>query len=358
MPFRFLNNVGLGLAVLVFSFGCSDDNQQEGIMDTSSLDDEVPIVKDEDSKVDDKSCTEGEVFDASGVIYKCVDSEWIISSGEENKDNFEMTQGEGTLSELTLNHEGGEREYLLYLPKSFEEESSLPLLLNFHGFGGTMESHMRDSDMQGVADEGNFVLVYPQGTLLDGSPHWNSSLPSPDNKSSTNDFGFVSELIDELGTNYGIDESRVYATGYSNGAFLSYGLACHLSEKIAAVAGVSGTLLDSENCAPKHKTPVMQLHGTADGVVPFEGGNGFGSATGTIDYWVGFNELNDEPQIDTLASEEFTIEHYTYTADNTLAPVELYKIIGGSHVWFNIDFNGTNTNQVIWDFLSKWSIAQ
>ena len=357
MPFRFLNNVGLGLAVLVFSFGCSDDNSQDGIMDNSSLDNDLPIVKDEDPKVDDKSCTEGEVYKDTNVEYQCIDSEWVLISGEKPSDNPDNNLSNGELLTQELMHDGETREYLLYMPSSYDGKSKQPLVLNFHGYGGSMNSHLMAADMRVVADSSGFILVYPQGTLIDGYSHWNASLPSETNKSSADDFGFVSALIEKLGQNYEVDLNKVYATGYSNGGFMSYGLACHLGDKIAAVAGVSGTMIDIEQCAPQHKTAVMHLHGTSDGVVPYAGGNGFSSVEETIDYWADFNGLSDEPLLTNIDEGGLSIEHYSYSGEAGVATVEHYKIIGGDHVWFDLDINGVHTNELIWKFLSRWSIA-
>ena len=93
--------------------------------------------------------------------------------------------------------------------------------------------------MRSLADSENFILVYPQGTLLDGNPHWNAGLESDTNKSDADDFGFVEALIGEISSNYRIDPARVYSCGYSNGAFFTYALACYHSNKIAAIGSVA-----------------------------------------------------------------------------------------------------------------------
>ena len=126
----------------------------------------------------------------------------------------------------TLAHNGITREYVVYVPDSYDENSRVPLMFNFHGFGQTADQYLNFADMRSWADTEKFILIYPQGTLLDGDPHWNAGLKSDDNKSNADDFGFVEALITEISSNYRIDPARVYSCGYSNGAFFSYSLAC------------------------------------------------------------------------------------------------------------------------------------
>lgn len=231
-------------------------------------------------------------------------------------------------------------------------------MFNFHGWGGTANEHMIYTDMRPLADTDNFILVYPQGALLDGFTHWNSSLPSPDNKSDVDDFGFVEAMIDEISSIYNIDLERVYACGYSNGAFMSYSLACYLSHKIAAIGSVSGTMTDDvySDCSPSHPTAIIDLHGTFDTVVPYDGGLGFTAIDLVLAYWVSFNNANTSPVIDSINDNGTIIEHYSYTDGDGDTSVEHYKIIEGGHVWFDIDYNGSNTSRLIWDFVSRYDI--
>ena len=139
----------------------------------------------------------------------------------------------------TLFHDGVTREYIMYVPEAYDGTSRVPLMLNFHGYGGIANQYLKYADMRPLADIENFILVYPQGTLLGGDPHWNSGLESDNNKSDADDFGFVEALIDEICSRYNIDVARVYSCGYSNGAFFTYALACYHSDKIAAIGSVA-----------------------------------------------------------------------------------------------------------------------
>lgn len=336
-----LKSLSALMILLILTASCSSDHQPDSVTNTTS-------------EVDNKDCDEGDSYESSDFTYECIQGAWVLTS--EDKASLTSDPGEGELSIVTLSHANKTREYLLYIPVSYDGSVDVPLMLNFHGFGGTMEGHMNSANMRTLADSKNFILVYPQGSLLEGSSHWNANLPSSDNKSSADDLGFIGALIDDLASNYQVDSDRVYASGYSNGGFMSYGLACHLNNKIAAVAGVSGTMIDIENCDPTNKIAVMALHGTADGVVPYNGGNGFSSVDETLNFWTTFNETSDTPTFEEFDDNGITIEHYSYSDSEGDVLVEHFKIVEGSHVWFENDFDGSNTNQLIWDFVSQWDI--
>ena len=351
-----LSRTFIVVASLMFMVSCSDEQESEGSAGSVL-------------KGGEKSCGDGENYESGGVTYECTNGEWTEPVGGKNDDTSDkdtdggktsdtsgIDAGEGELSTLTFYYDNETREYLLYAPVSYDGSSDVPVMFNFHGFGGTMEGQMYSADMRSLADSENFILVYPQGTLMDGYSHWNASLPSADNKSSADDLGFISALIDEIVLNYQVDSDRVYASGYSNGAFMSYGLACHLSDKIAAIAGVSGTMIDIDNCVPAHKTAVIALHGTSDGVVPYNGGSGFSSVGETLNFWIEYNWTDESPLVESFEDNGTAIEHHSYSDADGNTPVEHYKIDGGNHVWFDIDFDGSNTNHLIWNFVSQWNI--
>ena len=172
------------------------------------------------------------------VIIMALSSLFSCSGNDDMPLNAPDTSG---LFTRTLSHNGITRAYIVYVPDSYDETSEVPLMLNFHGYGQTADQYLKSADMRSLADTDNFILVYPQGTLLDGDPHWNAGLKSDDNKSNADDFGFVVALINEISSNYKIDPARVYSCGYSNGAFFAYALACYHSDKIAAIGSVAGT---------------------------------------------------------------------------------------------------------------------
>ena len=258
---------------------------------------------------------------------------------------------EGTVVE-TLSHDGELREFLVYVPSSYDGSEAVPLLFNFHGYGGTAQDFMAWTDMQALADTENFILVYPQGALLDGSPHWNSALMGGDNKSTTDDLGFFEAMLDEIAASYHVDLDRVYTSGYSNGAFFSYALACYRSELVAAVASVSGTMMGGQldSCDPSHPTAMINIHGTDDGVVQYTGSPGYPAIDAVMRFWIDFNGTNLTP----ITATDGVIESSIYTGGAGNTELAHYKVNGGEHVWFEMEYEGRNTGELIWDFVSRY----
>ena len=255
----------------------------------------------------------------------------------------------------TLVHDGMNREYIIYVPNSYDGTSAVPLLFNFHGFGGSASEFINDADMRAVAEANSFILVYPQGSCLNGASHWNPCPIDGDNKSTADDVGFVEAMISEISSQYNLDMERIYAAGYSNGGMMAYGLANYKSNLIAAIASVSGTMLDCIG-STSHPIPVVHLHGTSDGVIPYDGSNDYSSVQNTLDYWIHFNNTVSTPTINVDTTGGMTIEHYVYGQGDNSVSVEHYKYIGGDHVWFNEPYQGQNASNLVWSFMSKYDI--
>lgn len=289
------------------------------------------------------------------ILVSCSDEE---NSSKENSffgdKSEDLTSVSGFFTD-TLTHEGELRQYLTYVPEIYTSSGiARPLLFNFHGGSGSASGQVYTADFRPLADTANFILVYPQGTF--GST-WNSSLPTnPRTKMFVDDFGFVDAMIKKINSDYifGIDTTRVYATGYSNGADISLSLACVRSDKIAAVASVSG-LLDrhtAENSNPL-TVGVLSIHGTNDFSRPYE--YGLDGYYFTIDelntYWSSINGFSGQPQKETYDVAGLSVEHLKYGK-----MIEHYKVNGGDHIWLDITRDGFNTNQKIWNFLSRFDI--
>ena len=280
----------------------------------------------------------------------------FLIGGCANNETKNYSKSEDSTSNFrTIIHEGVNREYILYVPDSYDGSFSVPVVLNFHGFSGDAYQYMNEADMRILSESENFILIYPQGLYLDGEPHWNACPNGGDNKSEVDDFGFIETLIEEISSNYNIDLERIYAVGYSNGGMMAYGLANHKSELIAAVASVSGAMLDCTGPA-SHPMPVIHLHGTDDLDLPYNGNNYYNSVQNTLDYWTNFNNTSKEPIISYDNSGEIDIEHYIYDKGNNSVSVEHYKYIGGNHVWFVSTFQGQNASELVWNFLSRYDI--
>ena len=279
----------------------------------------------------------------------------ILSSCDKDDVNANSESCYTNSNAQSIVHDGINREYVLYMPNSYDGATAVPVLFNFHGFGGSASEFMQEADMRSLAEADTFILIYPQGSCLDGSSHWNACPAGGDNKSNADDFGFVEAIINEISSQYNVDVERIYAAGYSNGGMMAYGLANYKSDLIAAVASVSGAMLDCTG-PTNHPMPVVHLHGTSDGVLPYNGGNGWNSAQSTLDHWIDFNNTTTNPTVSTDNSGGMTIEHYAYDQGDSSVSVEHYKYIGGDHVWFNATFQGQNTSEIVWGFVSQYDI--
>ena len=270
-----------------------------------------------------------------------------------NKENLEFCYLNAN-SEVLL-HNDFDREYILYIPDSYDGSTSVPLMLNFHGFGGSASNFMVNTDMRPIAESNNFILVYPQGSCSEGSSHWNPCPIGGDNKSTADDVGFIESLIEKISSQYNVDHERIYAAGYSNGSMMAFGLANYKSELIAAVASVSGAMLGCIG-PTSHPMPVVHFHGTSDEVIPYDGNGYYNAVQSTLDYWINFNNTNSIPSIYTDNSGVMTIDHYIYDQGDNSVSVEHYKYNGGGHVWFNTSYQGQNTSELIWSFVSQYDI--
>lgn len=257
---------------------------------------------------------------------------------------------------VNLEHNGIQREYVIYVPSTYNGATSVPMVINFHGFGGSASDYMIEADMRQQAEADTFILVYPQGSCLDGSSHWNACPLGGDNKSNADDFGFVETMVNHINNQYFTDLSRVYAVGYSNGGMMAYGLANYKSELIAAVASVSGAMLDCIGTT-SHPMPVIHLHGTADDVLQYAGSADWSSVQSTLTHWINFNNTVVNPLVSTDNSSGMTIEKSLYDQGDSLVSIEHYKYIGGGHVWFNNSYQGHSTSDLVWNFLSKYDLG-
>jgi polyhydroxybutyrate depolymerase len=268
----------------------------------------------------------------------------------------------GTFSR-SIEVEGETREYLIYVPKTYDTIQSFPLMLNFHGWTMSARNQMEVSDMRALSETDEFILVYPQGTRFWGSTHWN--VGSWTLGSNAKDVEFIAALIDQIADNYNIDDERVYACGYSNGGFFSHELACQLSQKIAAIGTVAANISEEtiNNCNPSHPIPIITISGTRDDEIEYDGSipERTLSQEETLEYWRTFNKVDTVPIITNMPDlnplDGSTVVRYQYVNGDNDSEVEHYKVVDGGHDWpgtfGNMDIN---SDSVIWNFVSQFDI--
>ena len=272
--------------------------------------------------------------------------------------------GQQTINE-SITHDGSQRDYILYVPASYSSATAVPLVFNFHGYTSNANDQMWYGDFRAISDTAGFIIVHPMGTIDNtGATHWNVGWGG----STADDIGFTSALIDSLSINYNIDANRIYSTGMSNGGFMSYHLACNLSDRIAAIASVTGSMNMGwfNSCNPNHQMPVMEIHGTVDPTVLYTTGSFHESIPDIMDFWKNFNNCNINPIVTNVPNiniiDGCTAEHQIWENGDNGATVEHYKIINGSHTWPGSNFSSGVTNYdinaslEIWKFFSRYDI--
>ena len=262
----------------------------------------------------------------------------------------------------SITHDGLERDYIIHVPASYNSNTPIPLVFCFHGYGGDASSIMSYTNFNYISDTANFIVVFPQGTLFQGTTHWN--VGGWTLGSSTNDIDFIDNLLDSISYGYNIDASRVYSTGMSNGGYMSFLLACQMSDKIAAIASVTGSMTPQtyNSCNPQHPTPVLQIHGTNDQVVPYLGDPSWTiSINSVLEYWIDYNNCNTFSETtaitDINTSDGSNVERKRWEDGNNSVVTEHLKVYNGGHDWIGVWGNmDTHASAEVWKFFSKYNM--
>jgi len=241
---------------------------------------------------------------------------------------------------------GRTRDFHLFVPSGYDGHTPLPLVLVLHGGRGTAEQIENHTGFSSLAEKERFLVAYPQG--IDNQ--WNDGRQVKSIKPQQldiDDVGFISALLEAIGNKYRVDQDRIFATGISNGGFMSQRLACALSDRLAAVASVAATMPAPllNECRPAFKVSVLIMNGTDDPLVPYQGGpvhlgpivRGRASSTDeTINFWVMFNGCRKyfSTEVDNDPSDSTNIQEDFYRGlDKPGVEVRLYQIVGGGHTW-------------------------
>lgn len=289
--------------------------------------------------------------------------------------------GQGQTLNRTISHGGLQRLYTLYVPSSYRPGESLPLVVNMHGITLNRQFQMTRSGMNTVAEREGFVVAYPDAVNAD----W---FGPQDN------IGFIDSLLGDVSSQYSINQSRVYATGFSQGGIMSYVLSVERPYTFAAVASVGGTrYFDSPNVpyprtvaeTPARPFPLLHIHGTNDSVVPYNGGVGafdlvFPPVANVVESYVASNggdlaaAITDLPNINTADGSSVRLffygggNYFDLSGNPHEAEVLLYRIQNGGHNWpgnstgwteswappVNYDISASNE---IWTFFSRHQVA-
>jgi polyhydroxybutyrate depolymerase len=248
----------------------------------------------------------------------------------------------GKLVAHRLRVDGIDRRYLLYLPETYDRSRAYPLVIVLHGGGGMSKGISQTSRMHDLADREGFIVVYPDGTGRESNKKltWNAGGQPPQGwaeRQGVDDVAFMRALVEAISTPFRVDRKRIYVAGMSKGGMLAYHLACRMSDVVAAVAVVAGTMT-SADCQPQHPVAVLHIHGSADENVPLAGGKGPRTAANAnwppvakgIEFWRQNNDALAKAEV-TYAEGAVTCQRFR-SQDNH-ADVELCIVDGGGHAW-------------------------
>lgn len=276
-----------------------------------------------------------------------------------------------TCQSLTIN--GVTRTYLLHVLSNFQKGSS-PLVIVLHGSGGNGLGMEIGTGFSKLADQSGFVVAYPDGLLesSDGQTDWAYFF-----NDFTDDVGFFRQLINALQASLRPDPKRIYVTGLSSGALMSHRLGVQLSDLVAAIGVVEGTLFLKGNppLVPPAVAPVsvLILHGDQDNTVLYCGTPFDASQEQSFNYWTGTSADKcssldtTAPLCDSRGNISALVEKDATNCSGN-AEVKFYKLIGGIHTWytvpmdvsgqvpFNPDFNsttGVKTRDILWNFFAS-----
>lgn len=226
---------------------------------------------------------------------------------------------------LTLTSGGRARTALVHVPR-IAAGRRMPVLIAMHGAGGNGASFEPYSGFSVLADEESFLAVYPDASGR--HPFWTINDHDPN---AADDVRFISDLLDRVEGAYCTDAARVYATGVSNGAGMAARLACQLSARLAAIAPIAGGYGSQPACHPDRRVSVLEVHGTSDGAVPYEGSASSGRAGAVkpfLDAWRRRDACRGSGQLSRLAPRVLRMQ-WTACADGTaVAHLEVFQ---GAH---------------------------
>jgi polyhydroxybutyrate depolymerase len=226
----------------------------------------------------------------------------------------------GMTTGITIDVDGVERSYDLFVPTIYDPNTAAPLVLNFHGLLGSPSQQVDFSQFNDAAEAHGMLVAYPAGI---GASFNAGSCCGEASSSGVDDVGFARALVQDVALKMCVDPRRVYATGMSNGGHMAHRLACEAADLFAATASVTGALRLGE-CAPSRPISMVQYHGTSDTIV------GYAEIPGMMEAWAARNGCSDTP---STTFEQGDMHCQTWPDCDAGVEVTLCTIDGGGHCW-------------------------
>ncbi len=267
-----------------------------------------------------------------------------------------------TQSFIDINVNGEDRQYRLSAPSS-DAGTLLPVIIAFHGGGGSTEDFQQQSQFDQLGEEEKFIMAYAiaddDRTAAEGEWYLNTAATSRE------DNIYVEHIIENLSTAYCIDEDRLYGIGYSLGSMYTYEIACQMNHQFAAVASFAGTMpVNPETCDLSGSMAVLHIHGKLDYIIDYdedwdwkegehEGVGTMSNIPGMIDYWAEkSNCQNGNTHAHLFNGDE--VEHIVHSDCDGDVRIEHYGMEAQEHTWPN-QVDGTDTYELMWNFLNDFT---
>jgi polyhydroxybutyrate depolymerase len=236
---------------------------------------------------------------------------------------------------------GGDRSTFVDVPIGYTSRHPASLLIDLHGYMSNSINEQRFAGLRNLAREQGFIYTSPDGLRdSNGDQSWNASKAccSYDNP-KFDDAAFLKSLIVEISQTVAINPKQIYIFGHSNGAFMAYKFACTYPEFVAAIIAVAGAMdLGGSECATNSPVSVLEVHGTDDEIVLFNGGamgeNKYTSVLQTVNFWRAIDKCSDPADVgDAMDAEEVLTGSETTTSNSQCGntSVTSWQINGGNH---------------------------
>jgi polyhydroxybutyrate depolymerase len=253
---------------------------------------------------------------------------------------------------------GEERPVEVFLPSNYDPATPAPLLILLHSYtitGAFAETSFR---LRPIADERGFIYAIPEG-LVDnfmGGPFWNSTSGCCDfDRSNPDDSGYLRRVIEDIIARWNVDRRRIFTFGLSNGGFMGHRMACDHSDLVAGIVSIAGATHDDPSlCQPSHGVHILNIHGTEDDIIHFDGGvftGPYPGAVETVERWVDLNECGPPepgPMIDADRSQPGAETRTTLYTEGCKrgGSVQFWEMVGAGHYFFPTD----EFKQVVFDY--------
>lgn len=272
----------------------------------------------------------------------------LIASCKKEKNEIEYFPRANQMN--TIIHDGIVRTFKLHVPASYSANTKTALVIALHGYTSSATDLESGIGLNEKADAEGFIVVYPNGLSYPWTTNnpqaWNAGGSYEEWTQGTDDVGYIDQMIELICKYYAIDRNQIYATGHSNGSFMTYRLGYELSNKIAAIATHSGQMLYLPTKAPTVKVSVLHLHSLDDTTVPYYGNQYEQAVDDILNHWASWYSCSQQPDT-TFQNTDYMIKEWTCSGNTA---IKLYLLNKGGHTWFNTSNSCIQANDIIWDF--------